>query len=237
MALPLPHYDFRSAGRALSALLRDPDDLPQVFTLIDSLSGTAPHRFIRGFNRTETGRRILREQPDIAPVLSDRDKLRALPEGSLGRAYLAFVESEGISPQGIRQASDTESGKSRPAEFVYLNARLRDTHDLWHAATGYQGDVLGELALLAFILGQNWNTAIALIVIAAVMKGFGHGREGRGVIRDGFRRGRSSAWLASQDWESLLARPLEDVRKELRLEAPAKYTPVRSSELRAAGII
>ena len=43
-ALPFPSYDLPRAGRALSALLRDPDDLPQVFTLIDSMAGTAPHR-------------------------------------------------------------------------------------------------------------------------------------------------------------------------------------------------
>ncbi len=33
-ALPLPHFDLPRASRALAALLRDPDDLPQVFTLI-----------------------------------------------------------------------------------------------------------------------------------------------------------------------------------------------------------
>src|SRR5580658_4289601 len=94
-SLQLPHYDVPRATRALSALLRDPDDLPQVFTLIESMSGTAPHRLYLGMKRSATGARLLREQPDIVPILSDRERLRALPEGSLGRAYLAFVESEG----------------------------------------------------------------------------------------------------------------------------------------------
>src|SRR5579871_2248300 len=162
-ALPLPHYDFPRAGRALSALMRDPDDLPQVFTLIEAISGTAPHRLLRKFRRTEVGRRILREQPDIVPILADRGALRALPDGSLGRAYLAFVESEGISAEGIREASELgeENDARRPEAFRYLHQRMRDTHDLWHAATGYKGDVVGELALLSFALAQNWNTAIA----------------------------------------------------------------------------
>src|SRR5580658_4897361 len=230
LSLPLPHYDLPRARRALSALMRDPDDLPQVFTLIEAISGTAPHRLLRRFRRTDSGRRILREEPDIVPVLAAREALRALPEGSLGRAYLAFVESEAISPEGIRDASVVgEAGSYRSEAFKYLYERMRDTHDIWHAATGYKGDVVGELALLAFTLAQNWNTAVAAIVVAGILKGLGHNQPG--VILDGYRRGRSSAWLPAQEWESLLALPLEQVRARLELGAPAEYTPIRTSEL------
>lgn len=235
-SLSLPHYDLPRAGRALSALLRDPDDLPQVFTLIDSMSGTAPHRMLRGFQRTESGRRVLRERPDIVRVLADREALRALPEGTLGRAYLAFVESEGISAEGIRDASvHGEVAHRRPEAFDYLHQRMRDTHDLWHAATGYKGDVLGELALLAFSLGQHWNTAIAMIVVAAMLKGYA--TAGTSAIVEGFRRGRAAAWLPAQDWESLLATPVDELRARLDLGSPPVYTPVRTTELRASGVI
>jgi ubiquinone biosynthesis protein COQ4 len=234
-ALVLPRFDLLEAFGALSALLRDPDDLPQVFTLIDSISGTAPHRLLFKLRRTESGARLLRDQPDIVPILADRAGLRALPEGSLGRAYLAFVESEGISPEGIRGASEVLLGKPRAAAFAFLYQRMRDTHDLWHAATGYKGDVLGEASLLAFTLAQNWNTGIAFIVGAALLKGFG--RLQTTVIWDGYRRGRAAAWLPAQEWESLLPLPLDEVRTRLKLGAPAVYAPVRTSELRAAGMI
>jgi ubiquinone biosynthesis protein COQ4 len=234
-ALVLPRFDLPRAGRALAALIRDPDDLPQVFTLIESMSGTAPHRLLFAFRRSESGARLLRDRPDIVPLLSDRAGLRALPEGSLGRAYLAFVESEGISPAGIKTASEGLVIDPRRAAFAFLHQRMRDTHDLWHAATGYKGDVLGEASLLAFTLAQNWNTGIAFIVAAALLKGFG--RLETKVIRDGYRRGREAAWLPAQDWESLLPLPLDEVRTRLKLGAPAVYTPVRTSELRAAGMI
>jgi ubiquinone biosynthesis protein COQ4 len=233
--LVLPHFDLPSAGRALAALLRDPDDLPQVFTLIDSISGTAPHRMLYAFRRSERGARMLRERPDIVPVLADRAALRALPEGSLGRAYVAFVESEGITPEGIKTASEARAEVPRPASFAFLHRRMRDTHDLWHAATGYKGDVLGELSLLAFTLAQHWNTGVALIVAAAFLKGFGHVQTR--VIREGFARGRAAAWLPDQEWESLLPLPLDEVRARLKLGTPPAYTPVRTSELRAAGMI
>ena len=161
----------RRALRAARALVADPDDLPQVFTIIESLSGSTLARMARRFERTESGRRLFASRPDIVTLLEDRESLRRLPEGSLGRAYLAFVESEGITPEGIRAAgAQGMTDRAIPAPYDYLHARLRDTHDLWHAAIGYKGDVLGETALLAFILAQTRNPGIALIVAIGLLK-------------------------------------------------------------------
>jgi ubiquinone biosynthesis protein COQ4 len=237
-SLPLPQYDLPRAGRALGALIANPDDLPQVFTLIDSLSGTAPHRLLFRMKRTPDGAALLRERPDVTRLLADREGLRAMPEGSLGRAYLAFVESEGITPEGIRDASleaESRSERRRPKMFLYLHQRMRDTHDLWHTVTGYKGDVAGELALLAFTLAQNWNSAVALIVFTAIVKGLGSGYVE--FIFDGWRRGRASAWLPSQRWEELLPLPLAEVRARMKLGAPPAYVPLRTSELRAGGML
>jgi ubiquinone biosynthesis protein COQ4 len=235
-SLPLPRYDLPRAGRALAALLRDPDDLPQVFTLIDTMSGTAPHRLLFKMRRSESGARVLRNEPDIVPTLADREALRKLPEGSLGRAYLAFVESEGISAEGIRTASDAgEEAERRPAMFDYIHQRMRDTHDLWHAATGYKGDVVGELSLLAFTLAQHWNTAVAVIVVAGLIKGLGQGETS--AVIDGYRRGRAAEWLPGQEWEKLLPLQVSEVRARLKLGAPPVYRQVRTSELRAEGVV
>ena len=53
-------------------------------------------------------------------------------------------------------------------------------------------------------------------------------------LADGFRRGRSAAWLPGVEWETLLARPLTEVRQRLSLGAAPVYTEVRSSQLRMA---
>jgi ubiquinone biosynthesis protein COQ4 len=228
----LPRFDPPRAARALAALLRDPDDLPQVFTLIEALSGTAPHRLLLRFQLTESGARLLRDRPDIVPLLSDRAWLRSLPDGSLGRAYLAFVEAEGISANGIRAASiEGALNRRRPGAFLYLHQRMRDTHDLWHALTGYQGDLFGEVSLLAFTLGQHWNSGVALIVGAALLRG--HGTGVARMVYDGFKRGRAAAWLPAQEWESLLEVPLDTVRARLQLAVLPPYVPLRSNALRA----
>jgi ubiquinone biosynthesis protein COQ4 len=231
--LPLLAFDFPRAARALAALLRDPDDLPQVFRLIESISGTAALRLLHGFRRDATGARLLRERPDVVKYLGDRAWLRALSHGSLGREYLAFVERENISAEGIREASNRTDRHYSRAEVEYMRCRMRDTHDLWHSVTGYQGDLLGELSLLAFTLGQHWNSAIALIIVAGLVRGWGDGNTS--TILDGYRRGRAAEWLPAQDWESLLALPIDEVRARLKVGAPARYTPVRSDQLRAQG--
>jgi ubiquinone biosynthesis protein COQ4 len=229
--------DLPRAARALSALIKNPDDLPQVFNLIDSMATPGHFRRSRSrFEKTDTGRRLLWAKPDIVTILADRERLRAMPDGSLGRAYLEFVETEKISPEGIRKASETERRLEWANEDIaFIRKRMRDTHDLWHAATGYRGDVLGEIGLLAFTVAQQWNTAIAVMVLAAILKA--RRTNIVGVVRDGYRRGRNAAWLPSQDWESLLDQPLDDVRARLKLGAPPVYTPIRTDELRAQGFL
>ena len=227
------------AIRAAKKLAADPDDLPQVFTIVESLSLDTLHRLGEGFRRTEAGRRLLRERPDIVPLLVDRDALRRYPDGTLARAYLDFVEREGISAEGIREAEarGEKLGPRAPAPLDWVQSRMRDTHDLWHAAVGYSGDVLGETALLAFSVAQTFNPSIALIVgigLAKTATGDDGGRAARRTILDGFARGYRAAWLAGQPWEELLPLQLSEVRRRLRLDGAPVYVRIRSSELRAA---
>ncbi|MBX3185171.1 MAG: alpha/beta fold hydrolase [Polyangiaceae bacterium] len=229
--------DLPRAARALRALLNDPDDLPQVFNLIDALTSERQYtRLHARFRQSRAGQRLLREQPDITRLLADREWLRCLPEGSLGRAYLAFVEREQISSQGIREASSAGRPEAKlEGELRFMSDRMRDTHDLWHAAVGYQGDVLGELGLLAFTYAQVQNKAVGLIVLAGLLKGWGE-QVGR-VVWEGYRRGRRASFLPAQPWEELLDSPLTEVRLRLGLEAPPSYVPVRTAELRAQGVL
>lgn len=223
------------ALRAIRALIADPDDLPQVFVLIEELSGSSLVRIEKKMQTHASGQRILADRPAIISQLEDREALRRLPDGSLGRAYLAFLESEGISAQGIReaQARGHLGTKKLSPQQSYVRDRLRDTHDLWHAATGYKGDVLGETALLAFTLAQSWNLGIAVIIGVGLWKTIG-APAARAVIIDGFRRGKRAAWLPGAAWEELLARPLDEVRAEFNLGPPPVYTAIRSSQLKGA---
>lgn len=220
------------ALRALGALSKDPDDLPQVFTIIDNLSGRAPERMLKRMRSTAEGRRLLAEKPDLAARLADRAALRALPEGTLGRAYLALVERAGITPQGIVDASVAggTGDEGLSDEHRFLRDRMRDTHDLWHAVTDYGTDLVGESALLSFSFAQTKNPGVGLVVLLAITKGDSTLWR---ILRDAYRAGARAEWLPAVAWEALLDRPLEEVRARLRIGRRADYEAVTSAEMRA----
>lgn len=218
------------AWRAIKALMNDKEDTAQVFVVIDALKGNSDGRTFDRFRKTETGGRIIEERRNLIGALNDREHLRAMPEGSLGRAYLAFMEAEGLTADGLVEASEVTGKRDNVSdEMTLVRNRLRDMHDLWHVTTGYGRDGLGELSLLAFTYAQGGNRGIGAIVLYAARQFAKEVPEARiwGSIREGYRIGRKAAWLPAQDWESLLARPLSEVRAELNVGKPEIYRETR----------
>ncbi len=222
------------AARALRNVFADPDETKHVFEVIDALQGPTLGRVRARLRKSAQGRRLLETKPDLLPLLNDREGLRALPDGSLGRAYLAFVESEKITAQGLVEASDLQRHDHRHAELVWIKDWLRDTHDLWHAVLGYKGDLVGEAALLAFSHYETGNLGVGAIAALAWLK---LGREtdpsigAREVVRNGRRIAKRAAWFLEIPWHEWLARPLDEVRRELGVAGPVEYQPVRSHEI------
>lgn len=218
------------AVRALRRLIADPEDTSQVFRIVEALSGSTGERLRGRLKRSSDGRRLLRERPSLLELIQDREYLRGLPEGSLGRAYLSFLEAEGISAEGLVDASERGyGGREQTDEEVFVSSRMRDSHDLWHVVTGYHGDLIGEVSLLAFTFAQTRNLGVGLIVLAGLLKA--PNPDTRRLIIAGFLRGRRASWLPAAPWERLLDRPLSEVRAELGIGDPPAYEPVRTSDL------
>src|SRR5262249_16884428 len=150
-------------------------------------------------------------------LLGDRAALRRLPVDSLAHAYLRFVESEDITADGLREASaDGEIGREAVApEVAFIRSRMRDTHDLWHAVLGYRAAVLGGAAVLASPFAQTRNPAIGVLVLVGLAKL--SSREACALIAGAFVRGLRAAWLPAQAWETLLALPIDEVRRRLHI--------------------
>ncbi|HEY5082929.1 MAG TPA: Coq4 family protein, partial [Rhizomicrobium sp.] len=163
---------------------------------------------------------VLRERRDLLPILTDRERLRQLPQGSLGRTYLNFVESENISAQGLVDASQSWDNDPMPADVELFRRRMRELHDVTHTVTGYGRDQLGELCLLTFMYRQQGNLGMLLIVIMAWNQ---LPKTARKAVYEAWRNGPKARWLAGQDWETLLARPLKDIRRDLAIASPAAY--------------
>jgi len=226
-------HDFGAAFRALRAILANPDDTKQAFRVIQALGGPAAEKQFTRFKNSDVGAKILEERRELLSTLRDQAKLEAMPDGSLGRAYLEFLRSQQITADGLVAASMEGDlhGTELDAERRIFSDRLRDMHDLWHVVAGYRGDLIGEAAILALSFAQTRSPGVALISVLGFLKE-GELPGARGVIARALVRGHRAAWLSGVDWESMLARPLQEVRAELGLSDTPTYDPVYTSDPR-----
>ena len=224
-------------GEALSAMRRliaDKEDTSQVFRIVQALSGNSYYRNFRRFAASPQGQEILADRADLLDVLSDREHLTRCAPGTLGRAYLDFVYGEGLTAEGLVEASEAGgvSEFSDPDISLYRK-RLRDSHDLFHVVSGYGRDALGELCVLSLGNAQFYNHGIAFIVAIGIPKTIAQA-PGLPVARTAFeawRRGRAAEDLATFYWEKHLDTPLEEVRQLLNLKPPTRYLRVEDLSL------
>jgi ubiquinone biosynthesis protein COQ4 len=201
----------RIALAALRALLRDPDDTRQVFVLSLALNRRAFPEVLARFLASEEGLALLTERPSIDTAHVDFDRLRALPDGTLGREYVRYLDDNDLDPDLF------DAPPGLPPAIAYLSKRLRQSHDVWHVLTGYQPDVAGEVALQAFTYAQTSAPASGLIAVAGTLR---WARRSRGLVREsirGYRRGKRAHFLGSIRWENHWERPLADVRRDLNV--------------------
>jgi ubiquinone biosynthesis protein COQ4 len=229
---PTRKRNWRRAFKAIRVLVANSERTDQVFEIIEALAGNSFERSFRRFRAHPESDRLLRERPSLLAALSDREALRRLPEGSLGRAYAEFMEAGRLTPEGLVEA-DEMAAQNAPdpapevdADRQYLGDRVRDMHDLWHVLTGYGRDEAGEAANLAFTQGQIPNAGVALILAAAVAIGpkdptFWWAR----YLLAAWRRGRRSSLLTAAPYEQLLPLPLDEVRRRLEIPAASEAHP------------
>jgi ubiquinone biosynthesis protein COQ4 len=207
------------AWQAIRALIADKEDTGQVFKVIRALEGNADDRMFTKFRAMATGQAILKEKRNLLDLLSDRDGLAGYAPGTLGHRYYQFMTVENLTADGLVAASKVVERDVRDEDRERFGNRMRDSHDLWHCATGYGRDGLGELSLLAFTYAQTRNRGLGAIVFFGALdssKKF----PSVGIwsaVREGYRLGKKAAWLPAADWENLLARPLSEVRSVLEI--------------------
>jgi ubiquinone biosynthesis protein COQ4 len=210
---------------AMGRLLKNPEATEEVFIIIQALAGDSVERGYARFKSTPQAGAILAQERALIDVLADRNYLRQLPDGSLGRAYLKFMEEGNITADGLKAASEVnqEERFADPALETYA-LRLRDQHDLWHTVSGFGRDVAGEACLLAFTYAQTQNRGLGFIALMGGLKL----RKAYGVaifksMWQAYQMGRRARWLPGQWWEQKLSQPLAQVQQELAITAPDRY--------------
>lgn len=223
--------DWRAARVELKRLREEPEDTEAGARLFRAFGGEpGDDRVLARMRETAEGRHILSARPDLLRALSDRARLRSLADGTLGREYVRFAEREQIFPEGLQEIMARVEGEHADDEVAFVHARGRALHDLLHVITGYGRDPAGEVALLAFTAVQNGSRALDWLSLLGCWKTLVRGRPVAWRLRrSGRRRARRSAWMFDRDWEALLERPIDDVRRELGLWPVPVYEPVPSN--------
>ena len=227
------------ALRALGRLLKDKEDTAQVFEIMRALSGrSVPNGYAR-LLKTPAGGSIAFRHQEIAEILSDREFLSRLPEGSVGRAYLSFTMTENISAQGLIEESrkGIDDGIDSAHPYAWYGRRMRDVHDLWHVLSGYGRDALGEACLVAFSYAQTKSIGFGLIAFAgaAKLRQEVPNLPSFKAVWEAYRHGRKAAWLPGEDYVRLLSEPLGAARARLNIERPASYDAVPADIKSALG--
>jgi ubiquinone biosynthesis protein COQ4 len=212
----------------MQKLIAVKEDTAQVFHIIEALNGDANRKDFKRFLSSNNGLRLLRQRKFLPTILDDHAPLRELSEGSVGRAYVEFMEREGLTAHGLVEESKLQ--RTNQIEFdddlLWYSNRLRDTHDLYHVLTGYGRDALGEDALLGYTHSQHGGLGISFIAYMGnrqIAKEAPKEARVRDVLAEGRRNGKHADRIIDQDIESLLDQPLADVRERLNITEPVLY--------------
>ncbi|KAM0665049.1 hypothetical protein MY8738_006435 [Beauveria namnaoensis] len=173
-----------------------------------------------------TGRRILRDRPRISSKTLSMTRLRALAPGTVGRAYVDWLDREGVTPDtrsAVRYIDDEEC--------AYVMQRYRECHDFYHAVTGLPVVKEGEVALKAFEFANTLLPMTGLSMLAvATMKKQERGRFWNIYLPWALRNGARSNEVINVYWEEQLERSVHDLRGELGIEQPPDLREMRAKE-------
>jgi ubiquinone biosynthesis protein COQ4 len=226
--LPRPRRKWGVALKALRRVLNDKEDTGQVFELLGALSGDATSRNYARLLRTRTGGRLAYDRVELAPRLMDDAWLDSFADGTVGAAYRHFIRSENLSADGLVEISRQRRGQvDERHPHAWFGRRMRDSHDIWHILSGYHRDATGEACLVAFSYGQTRALGWAVLAIGAALRPrVGGNGPYMKAIWQGYQRGKAAAWLPGQDYEALLAEPLEAARARLAITPPTAYDAI-----------
>ncbi len=201
-------------------LVRDPRDLDQVFHMADKLGDPALiEEIVVALKEDPRAQQAFADRPRRGPV--DVEALAALPEGTLGHAFAAFLRAAGLDPSALPELPADDDAS-------YTLAHLYESHDLWHTVVGFDSDVSSELGLLAFYMAQFPGRLSPMLLSAGLMNTATAGMDDRGRRMDAIARG----WLLGKQCEPLFGyrwadnweRPLSEIRQELGLSQAVELT-------------
>jgi ubiquinone biosynthesis protein Coq4/ribosomal protein S18 acetylase RimI-like enzyme len=191
------------------------DDFGAIAQLNRALIGTPAQAQMAAVLKTDPASAELIQERYL-PQRYDRKILSNYPEGSLGCVYASYLDNSDLYP-------DLYSDLAVKGETSYIEARLGQTHDLWHLMTGLGTSVEDEIGLQAFHLAQFPYPLAAMLIANALVsytllepEKLPHLLE---AIERGWKLGKQAKPLFPQKWEEFWDKPIAQLRQELNLSA------------------
>jgi ubiquinone biosynthesis protein COQ4 len=203
-------------GRAVVRVLGDSTKTHEIHRVEEITGRPRYRRLLAELSSSDAYRDLLRDRPELSSDQVDYDALRALPDTTLGGAYVRHLDGNHITAD--YQAAATHHVDD--PDLAYLMRRFRQTHDVWHALLGLGISGHEEVIIHWFSWGQLRLPVSALIMAFGTMKHLVLERRW-GALRhsapEAYRTGRDARPLLGVYWEQMWDQPLDAVRSRFAL--------------------
>lgn len=197
--------------------IMDPTRGDFVAGLGDVTSVAVIHRLRNQLASSSSGRDLLKKKPLITVESLNLPELRNLPEGTLGRGYVNYMDSHGFSADErsiVRFMDDPD--------LAYVMARYRQVHDFWHVLSELPPSELGEIVLKAF---EFRVTGLPVCALSALVGPLRLKPNQVSLLYSTYipwaiRAGSACRGLLAYPYEENLHKSLGEVREELSFEPP-----------------
>lgn len=163
------------------------------------------------------GKRILADRPRLRSDRVDYEKLRGLPENTLGYHYSRFYTDNRVSPDTRKEVQFVDD-----ADLAYVMQRYRELHDLVHTILRQPTTIKGEVIVKAF---EGVQTRLPLCILGGIFGPLKLSRQERIEYfgRDlpwALRCGRDAKFLMNTYFEERFEQDIEELRRELNIKLP-----------------
>lgn len=207
------HSSYLNLVKGSVGIMINPENTDTVFDIEDGLRKSESTRELLRFTAQDSGVMSMIQERYLRPV-PDTQKLRMLPVGTLGKAYVEHLDTHGFDPNYYRKIDVQD-------DTDYIMMRIRQTHDIWHVVTGFDTHPLGEIAIKGVELSQTHRPMAAAICAGGIFRYMLKQPEEFGAciesIAAGYHLGLRAKSLLAMKWEEMWDRQLDELRSSLDL--------------------
>ncbi|NES95137.1 MAG: hypothetical protein F6K32_07865 [Desertifilum sp. SIO1I2] len=194
----------------------DPSRLNNVFEIGDMVNRTIVER-----NKEKVVTLIYDNAPGLETLFQEGynpryslEELSEMPVNTLGYSYAKHMHD--------RQLKVLEYNGNESDRYQFFFKRLRQTHDILHAVTGFNTDNLGEIGLEGFYLAQAMLPNVYYLMMARMSHILLDDKifEGQSYLESllkGFLMGKNAEKVLGLRWEEMWFNDIQLLRKKLNI--------------------